>query len=52
LEGTARNLPDGRIEVLLEGRKKSILEFIERLKEEKLELVEILFYPKPSLTQG
>ncbi len=40
LEGTARNLPDGRIEVLLEGKKKSIQKFVEMLKKEKPELAE------------
>lgn len=38
LNGTALNLPDGRIKVLLEGEKERILEFIEELKKEKLEL--------------
>jgi len=40
LEGTARNLSDGRVEVLLKGEKERILEFIERLKKEKPELAE------------
>ncbi len=38
LNGTARNLPDRRVEVLLEGEKEHILDFIERLKKEKPEL--------------
>jgi len=38
LEGGAINTSDGRIKVLLEGSKKEILEFIERLKEEFPEL--------------
>jgi len=40
LDGTARNLPHGRVEVLLEGEKEHILDFIERLKKEKPELAE------------
>jgi len=38
LEGTARNLPDGRVEVLLKGEKEHIIDFVKQLKEEKPEL--------------
>jgi len=40
LEGTARNLHDGRVEVLLKGEKEHIEDFVERLKEGKPELAE------------
>ena len=38
LEGTARNLPDGRVEVLLKGEKEHIEDFVNNLKKEKPEL--------------
>jgi len=38
LEGSAINLPDGRVEVKLEGEKEHIIQFVEELKKEKPEL--------------
>jgi acylphosphatase len=46
LEGTARNLSDGRVEVLLKGEKEGILDFVEMLKKEKPELSENLTISK------
>ncbi|MDI6860031.1 MAG: acylphosphatase [Methanocellales archaeon] len=40
LEGTAKNLPDGRVEVLLEGEKEKIEAFFEEIKKEKPEHAE------------
>jgi acylphosphatase len=40
LEGTAQNMPDGSIQVLLEGEKEKIIQFYEKIRKEKPELVE------------
>ncbi|MFQ6052302.1 MAG: acylphosphatase, partial [Candidatus Hydrothermarchaeota archaeon] len=47
LEGVARNLPDGRVEVLLEGEEKDISRFLDLIKEKPdLEFDESLDVPK------
>jgi acylphosphatase len=45
-EGTAMNLPDGSVEVLLEGEEEKIIEFIDKLREDKPKLTE-----KPVLSE-
>lgn len=52
LDGTALNLPDGRIEVRLKGEKEHILRFIEELKKEKPELAQNPIVSQPEFDEG
>ena len=52
LQGGPINQPDGSIKVLLEGTRKEILEFVERLKQEKPELAENPVMVGPTFVAG